>query len=357
MSMASRFTGTLGSLSSANNSRGCAFLSLLIVNSLVPTAGFAGEGRKVDPDTDQRWYLEARRQKTESLPHTMETLDALRRDGQAAFLAHLKRARNVKAPTQPGILPWKVDWKAQIAYCRNIADALFKRPERLSFPTVPDAALLRDGPEKVLAATKRAFSTCQTPGYEILEVNGQRRLLAQSLGKPPHLSKTPMAAWNVEHYVGDSYWVLVTHIAIPGKGLRGTAQIDYWSGKPCPNKGYGSGWNDTVYLYWSLDLRTVMGLVDDQPTVFMFGTYGHVYPARGGWVELSGTEWLYPNHDPQVGKPGQGFVFVDGLQADLYRTWALSEVEPAVLTEGVTAKDFEDGRHLMACIINFDLKK
>jgi hypothetical protein len=333
--------------------------AVILLLTIQPAFAESLAGKEYDPSNDLRWSWAASYEKTNAMPHTLETVEALKRDVREHFIAHLNRASNVEAPrVDSAEFDWKIDWKAQQAYCNNVVDALFKHPERLSFPQKPDATLLRDGPEKVLKVLNKAFNKCEVPqvktkggivGGRMSEIEASRAQLSQTLDKHPD------RFWNVEYYVADNFWISVAHSSKPAPGLRGDSEIGYSAGDPCPSKRYTTQLQYSVERYWSLDMRTVLGLIDGQPAVFMFGIYGRVHlQSGGGWTDVPETSW---SEGKRFGQPGQGFVFVDGLNADLYHNWAQSPVEPHILTAGIPARPYDDGRHLLACVINFDLKQ
>lgn len=342
-----------------------------LVLACAAKAGIAGDaaGQAYEPLNDPRWDVEATRKKLQSLPHTLETVEALKREVQERFIAHIDRAKNVTVPYDEREVGWKVDWAAQQAYCHSIADALFKRRERLSFPKRPDAALLRDGPEKVMETVKRAYPNCKEPAVvpqlpnvdpdlQHLFYRTPRRELDDSIASlRDSLYRLPHTQWNDEHYIGDHYWIRVRQEAKAGDEVRGDTTVNYTSGTPCPDKQYSTTVQTTAEYHWSLDMTSLLALVDGQPTVFQFGVYGRVHRRSDGqWTDEPETAWdSHPSL--RVGRPGQGFVFVDGLQQDLYKSWARSEVQPEILALGVVAGfKYNDGRHLLACVINFDLK-
>ncbi len=67
----------------------------------------------------------------------------------AELLAHIEGAKNISIPKAPRAFAWKIDWKAQQAYCLDIADALFKNKRRLSFPA-PTFSATRDSTSKLV---------------------------------------------------------------------------------------------------------------------------------------------------------------------------------------------------------------
>lgn len=289
--------------------------------------------------------------KLDGLPRTPQTLQAMKQDAQQRFLEHIQRAQNVEAKKfyKPF---WKIDEKANHDYCESVAAALFKDRNRLSFPGTPTFSYLTNIREEILQADRKRFANCPNRAKDI----------GQSWKDPKDtrgLKDNWDDLWNREQYIGENYDIEVSITPKPGPGLRGDVRTAYAAGNPCPEKFYDS--DQVNGSAWSFDMSHVLALVDGEFTVFQFGVYDDTTNSLASFkTPEEKRKW-----SEMFGRPiNKGFIFVDGLTHDRYHSWRLEDADHVAdprylvgaLMLGHAFRPYEDGDHLRACVINFDLK-
>jgi hypothetical protein len=85
---------------------------------------------------------------------------AFYKQSQDQLLEHIKGARNIEVAKGPqGVAPWPINWDVPQKFCHRVADAQFKKPQRLTL-SEPQFAAYRDRAEKLHELWPVAFPNC-----------------------------------------------------------------------------------------------------------------------------------------------------------------------------------------------------
>lgn len=259
------------------------------------------------------------------------------------FLAFIGRATNIDTPIAPKQFSWEIDWDAQQAYCKDIADALFKNRSRLSFPE-PDFSQFRDPVDKLLPVLDRAMPSCKTDRwrkdkrYYVGRVLGQQEAAAEG-----RLSTSPAGNEGERYYASDD--------GLIRENVRFSTDdiVFHFDGNTpvgCPDLDIAAvDLGDEPYVATSSPGRftkTILFAVDGKLTIAVFGRR---------------SADPYESQKPFFGA-NQGFVFAHGLKENLYKYFALTEPESGLVAQGgYSSEDPERGHpyHPYGCFINFDV--
>lgn len=312
-------------------------------------------------------------QQESDIPKYLERQNNLRQELRTRFLNHVKNATNVTVPHDPNEFPWRIDWKSQQTYCKSVADALFKHKGRLTFRE-PDASLQRDGKEKAHKTMSQAVASLA----DVLKKHGEPSKVVQQVGEG--------VIDNLYHdyYISSNHYIVRADIRpkknFPERGSDDRVYMWYVSPDAAAEAGKVSiSEVELDYINRGLPRSNVLAWIDDQPVLLGFGVYSSgstkeeladeklskELAAKGGREPLPSAQ---TEQQPSYyigklgGKPGQRYVFVFSPNHELYGKWALSE--PYFTggdgyrydIVGISYPNFLMDRHLMSCVINFDVK-
>lgn len=306
---------------------------------------------------------------------------------QRYFQDHIRGATNITVPMATKEFKWRVNWKAQQAYCKDLAQAIFSRSPRVTYP-LPDVIAARDGALAVHDAIGKTFPRC--PKYEPGKTDplqswvrdANRQLRGQ---KPVEELPTRKAIdreqsyWDINrktflqgaqlttgYFFGIDYllsidlqetfvdderkdrsedWLPSRPAGVPAMYVSADRHAHRLNG--CPEDRNSMSAPNIEPTSWQAGSQFMPAQVikfDGIPAMIEFGTY----PYNG--YKIDSRQELFPALE-RWGLKGQRFLFVRPMHHDLWRDWAV----------GGQPKNFEhkDENHrpdglYRACVINFD---
>lgn len=299
------------------------------------------------------------------------------------FRRHIEGAKNITVPADSEAFAWKINWTKQQAYCKDIADALFKNTQRFSFPE-PSFSATRDSSSKLAEvlgslpppAGRQWTLSGYSPERSVNEFEKAIAAESKRQGNPTRMYRgvcnSPYWHRNYVGVEGNGVYqytemvnpkqagglddaILCRPIEITGS-YRQSLDGD-WFGSEI----FGAFPNDT-----SPDDRTekstvILGAVDGSPVIFEFGTYtfplvnlGEMGPSKSNFGK------------PLYGKDGQSYVLVAHPQKNFENAQILGGFAiNGPLPEGQGTRGlngwpdpkFGNDSSRYACFINFDATK
>jgi hypothetical protein len=265
------------------------------------------------------------------------------------FKTHIAGARNISIPTNPREFKWKINWAAQQAYCKSIAQAIFEEPQRFEF-ALPDVIAARDGVEAAYDAIGNSYPKCTAPGNPVYGPESFRPatpsrkniLVEQSQWTPeqwrdPEFAKKRGGSLSLGYLVGDDYLLRFSFYDYfdMSKGhsdwwknmiRQPKAPRTHWSREPTISRNPANGCpaTDGGSAGTNVEPTAGQGFGDWMPGVIL-SIDGYPVPLEFGVYGYNGTEPpppSFPTTD-RWGKRGQKFLFVRSLQHDFWGDWSL----------------------------------
>lgn len=285
---------------------------------------------------------------------------------QDQLLEHIKGAKNIEvAKGWQGVAPWPINWDAQQKFCHRIADALFKEPQRLTFPE-PQFSAYRDPAEK-LRELPVAFPNCPTVNHDMestIRYIKKYYPARKAIGDYSPIASEPRYYVEKDLLIKEfrdidlrpSFGGARGNVSVWGQpeNLKKIEMVSYDHQVGLDDRGcplWGSSVMEDNNWDRAEDSKMILTRVDDEYVFIEIGTFDKDHgvsaaraKATGGWFSTAGKRYitatgvqnnLYYTLVPESRRDKQGFIYGAPLNIKgTVQNWA----EP----------------YAYACVINFD---
>jgi hypothetical protein len=248
-----------------------------------------------------------------------------------------------------GIRNWKIDWKAQRAFCTRITNVVFKNQHQMSFPE-PNFSMYRDPAEKILELPALSYPTCSFQSFQSIKLEKER----QEEIKQKNLDWLTLSTTQVRYYSSPQFQMYEELYPIlddsPNPKVIGRKlSLEYSAGLDERGCHLWGGRFQDHNENRDVNSKVVAGVIDGEFVFFEFGKYGDKTGLRSEAQRKGVGEWW--------GKPGQRYLLATGARHNLNHTLMIGRGHDS---QSISSGAFPSARGIApyeygnACVFNFD---